>query len=75
MAAIVSVRLNDQEEDILTRASDVFNCKISSLLKKLTFERLEDEYDMRVVSEYEKEKEAGELELFEFDDIAKEIEV
>lgn len=73
MSAIVSVRLNDQEEDLLTKASVVFNCKISSLMKKLTFERLEDEYDLSVISEYEKDKEAGTLELFNFDDVVKEL--
>ena len=33
-----------------------------------------DEYDMCVISEYEKEKEAGTLELFSLDDVVKEIE-
>lgn len=75
MATIVSVRLNDQEESLLTKASEVFNCKISSLMKKLVFERLEDEYDMSVITEYEKEKEAGTLELFDFDNVVKELEV
>ena len=73
MSSIVSVRLNDQEENLLTKASEVFNCKISSLIKKFTFERLEDEYDMRIISEYEKDKDAGTLELFNFDDAVKEL--
>lgn len=39
----------------------------------MTFERLEDEYDILVIREYEKEKEEGTLELFDFDDVVKEI--
>lgn len=74
MSTVISVRVNDQEKAALVRASELFNCKISSLMKKLTFERLEDEYDILVIREYEKEKEAGTLELFDFDDVVKDLE-
>lgn len=73
MSAVISVRVNDNEEAILTKAADIFQCKVSTLIKKLTFEKLADEYDMRIISEYEKEKEAGTLELFDFDDVVKEL--
>ena len=73
MSAVISVRVNDNEKAILDKASAAFNCKISSLIKKLTFEKLEDEYDMRVIREYEKEIENGTLELFGFDEVVKEL--
>lgn len=73
MSATISVRVNDREKEILTKAAEHFNCKVSSLMKKLTFESLEDEYDMGVVREYEREKEAGTLELFTLDDVAREL--
>ena len=74
MSAVISVRLNDQEQNFLEQASESMQCKISTLLKELTFQKLEDEYDMHMISEYEKEKEAGTLELFSLDDVVKEIE-
>ena len=74
MSAVISVRVNDQEEAALARASELFNCKVSSLMKKLTFEKLEDEYDLRVIKEYEKEKTDGTLELFDFNDVVKELD-
>lgn len=74
MSAIISVRVNDQEEAALARASALFHCKMSSLMKKFTFERLEEEYDLCVIKEYEKEKADGTLELFDFNDVVKELD-
>ena len=56
MSTVISVRVTDHEKAILTRSAAALNCKLSSLIKKLTFEKLEDEYDMRVIDEHEKEK-------------------
>ena len=47
---------------------------MSSLMKKFTFERLEEEYDLCVIKEYEKEKADGTLELFDFNDVVKDID-
>ncbi|MGP1471036.1 MAG: DUF6290 family protein [Schwartzia sp. (in: firmicutes)] len=74
MSAIISVRVNDQEEAALAQASALFHCKMSSLMKKFTFERLEEEYDLCVIKEYEKEKADGTLALFDFNDVVKDID-
>ena len=74
MSAVISVRVNDQEEAVLAQASELFHCRVSSLMEKLTFEKLEDEYDLRVIKEYEKAKTDGTLELFDFNDVVKELD-
>ncbi|MFC2337514.1 MAG: DUF6290 family protein [Negativicutes bacterium] len=35
---------------------------------------MEDEYDLRVIKEYEKAKTDGTLELFDFNDVVKELD-
>lgn len=74
MSSVISVRVNPNEEAVLAKAAEVFHCKVSTLMKKLTFEKLEDEYDLRAIEEYEKEKDEGTLELFDFDDVVKEMD-
>ena len=68
----ISVRLNDEEKQVLEDAARFYHCNLSTLMKRLTFEKLEDEFDVKVASEYLKEKEAGTLELTSLDDLLKE---
>ena len=70
--SVISIRMNDEEKQVLEEAARFYHCNLSTLIKRLTFEKLEDEYDMKVAEEYIKEKEAGTLELTSFDDLLKE---
>lgn len=56
MSNVISVRVNDVEQDILNKASALYGCGVSSLIKQIVFEKLEDEYDLKLISEYEIEK-------------------
>ena len=53
--SVISIRVNDDEKAILENASKIYGCGISSMVKQLAFEKLEDEYDMKVIKEYEAE--------------------
>ena len=75
MSNIISVRVNETEKEILKKASALYGCPISSLMKKLVFEKLEEEYDLRAIEEYEKEKADGTLELFDFDETVEELKI
>ena len=61
MSAVISVRVSDAEQELLNKASSVYGCGVSSLMKRLVFEKLEDEYDLRMIEEYERKKEEGTL--------------
>lgn len=50
--AVVSVRLNEQEERILEYLTEYFHEDKSSLLKKSMFELYEDAQDIRFVDAY-----------------------
>lgn len=59
MSAVISVRVSDAEQELLNKASSVYGCGVSSLMKRLVFEKLEDEYDLKMIEEYERKKEEG----------------
>ena len=61
MSAIISVRVSDAEQELLNKASSLYGCGVSSLMKRLAFEKLEDEYDLHLIEEYENKKENGTL--------------
>ena len=61
MAGTITIRVDDIEERVLNQAAAIHGIGKSSLIKKLAFERLEDEYDLSVFEEYEKKKAAGDL--------------
>ena len=59
MSAVISVRVSDSEQELLNKASSVYGCGVSSLMKRLAFEKLEDEFDLHMIEEYERKKEEG----------------
>ena len=70
--SVISIRMNDEEKQVLEEAARFYHCNLSTLIKRLTFEKLEDEYDMKVAEEYIKEKEAGTLETRPVQELCKE---
>ena len=75
MSSVISVRINEKESEILNQAAAIYGCAVSSLLKRLALEKLEDEYDLQVINEYEKKKADGTLELFDFDETVEELKI
>ncbi len=70
---IISVRVTDEEKELLEQAKTIYNCGISTLLKKITFEKLEDDFDLKFIEEYEKKKKDNTLDLMPLDDVWKEL--
>ena len=46
--SVISIRVNDDEKKILDSASKAYGCKVSSMIKKFVFEKLENDYDLKV---------------------------
>lgn len=57
MSSVISVRINEKESEILNQAAAIYGCAVSSLLKRLALEKLEDEYDMQVIKNMKKRRE------------------
>ncbi|WP_430597835.1 type II toxin-antitoxin system RelB family antitoxin [Enterococcus sp. AZ177] len=63
--AHVSVRMTDEEKELLESYAKLHNKSVTVVLKDSFFEKLEDEIDIRAVEEYEKTKEAESFTSFE----------
>lgn len=73
--SIVSLRMNDEEMQALTNASKLYGCGISSMIKRIVFERLEDEYDLQVIADYETKKKDGVLNTEPIENLWKELDL
>ena len=71
MSNVISVRFSDEELETLLDVSKTQNKGISTLIKEYVFDRLEDEYDLKIVNEYEKQKRDGTLKLYNHDEAMK----
>lgn len=56
MNKTVTIRLNDEELKIFERCKDMYDGSLSSIIKRLALEKLDDEYDLKAITEYEFEK-------------------
>ena len=70
---VISVRVNDDEMSVLENASKMYTGGISSMIKKIVFERLEDEYDLSVAKEYLQEKKAGTYKTKPVEEVCKDL--
>ncbi len=53
--SVISLRLNENEEKLLNEVAKFEGIGLSTYLKKIIFERLEDEYDLKIAEDaYEK---------------------
>ena len=62
----LTLRLNKEEEQIFNSISTI---------KQLALEKIEDEYDLQLIKDFESREEKGEVNLIEFDDLKKEFDL
>ena len=75
MSSVISVRINEKEAEILNQAAAIYGCAVSSLLKRLALEKLEDEYDMQVIKKYEEERRKGKVKIYPIGELFEELDV
>ena len=71
----ITIRVNEAEEAVLDQAASLYGSSKSALLKQLAFEKLEDEYDLAVVLDYEKKKARGTIKTRPIEDLFAELEL
>lgn len=72
---IISLRVPEEE---LARYKDYArtqNQSLSAVIRATMMERIEEEYDLKVIENYETQKAAGEVELYSHDDVWAELGV
>ena len=75
MAAVISVRVSDEEKEAFNKFSKLYDKPISSLMKEFFIQRIEDEYDMKIIEQYEKDVAAGKESLTSWEDVVRELDL
>jgi len=69
----VTMRFTDDEKSTIETYAKFIGLNITEAIKNIIFEKLEDEYDLKTIKEYEKEKEAGNITYYSIDEARKEL--
>jgi predicted DNA-binding protein len=72
--AIVTVRLNDEEEKILDLLVKYFDADKSKILKEAMWDKFEDLRDREIIEDFEKKSRTGKIQFASADDLIKKIE-
>jgi len=70
--SVVSIRFNDEEEEIVKNYVKSKETDLSQYIKNIIFEKIEEEYDLKLVQEYLKAKSEDTLNLIPFEEAVKE---
>ena len=66
---MLSLRLEKEDERLIREYARFYGMTVSDFLRKAAIERIEDEYDLNALRDYERRKNNGELELYDHDDV------
>ena len=73
--SVVSIRFNDEEEEIVKNYIKSKGTNLSQYIKNIIFEKIEEEYDLKLVQEYLKAKSEDTLNLIPFEEAIKEWDI
>lgn len=73
MSSTVTIRLNEEERKILDEYSKVYKGGISTMIKQLALEKLQDEFDFAAVARFEKGIKDGTVNIRPYEELLKEI--
>lgn len=71
--SVVSLRLNEKEEKVLKEFSAFEGLEVSSYIKKILFERLEDEYDIKCFEKAYNDQLPSDKRTYSFDEVLEEL--
>jgi len=71
MMGTITVRLNKKEEKTFNEYAKLLGVPLSTLLKQTLEEKIEDEIDIKVIEEYEKDVKNGKTEVYSHDEVMK----
>ena len=73
--SVVSIRFNDEEEEIVKNYVKSKGINLSQYIKNIIFEKIEEEYNLKLVQEYLKAKSEETLNLIPFEEAIKEWDI
>ena len=72
MNSTVTIRLNEEERKIFDEYSKVYKGGISTMIKQLALEKLQDEYDLAIVARFEKGMKDGTITVRPYEELLEE---
>ncbi|MBO5513623.1 MAG: antitoxin [Mogibacterium sp.] len=66
---MLSLRMSDEDERLIRNFARYNQLTVSEFLRMAALERIENEYDLQILREYENLKEAGELKLYGHEEV------
>ena len=66
---MLSLRLEKEDERLIREYARFYGMTVSEFLRKAAIERIEDEYDLNALKDYERRKNNGKLELYDHDEV------
>ena len=73
--SVVSIRFNDEEEEIVKNYVKSKGTNLSQYIKNIIFEKIEEDYDLKLIQEYVKAKSEETLNLIPFEEAVKEWDI
>ena len=72
---VVSIRMTEEEKALATSYAKIRGMSLSEAIKRAYFEAIEDEYDMKVIAEYEEAKKQGKVKTYSHEEVWGENEI
>jgi len=69
--SMITLRVSEEEKEVLQRYADFTGVSLSEFIKTRVIESIEDEYDLKMIEEYEKKKLNNELEFYSLEEVKK----
>lgn len=67
--AHISLRVTEKEKEAMENYANFYGVTLSDAIKDVFFEKLEDEYDLRTIAEFESAKKNNKVEYKTFDEL------
>ena len=71
----ITLRLTDEEREILNSVAHLYCGKLSTAIKTILFEKIEEDYNLKLIKDFEKREKEDKVELISLSDFRKELGV
>lgn len=73
MNSTVTIRLNEEEKAIFEEYSKLYKGGVSTMIKHLALEKIQEEYDLNTIAKFEKGIEDGSITIRPYEELLKEL--
>lgn len=67
--SMITLRVSEEEKEVLQRYADFTGVSLSEFIKSRVLESIEDEYDLKMIEEYVKNKKNHDTEFYTLDEV------